>query len=93
MIVCIILIKAFWIGYLGMVFEGGRVMKDTAKHLLIWAVASGAACLLQLISLVRYWRRLPDDWLGIGLYLVSIVGFALGAIGGYIQWTKEGDQT
>ncbi len=58
------------------------------KVLLIAAVGSGIACLLQIIALIRYLGRLPGDWVGIGLYAVTIVAFALGAIGFYIQYNK-----
>jgi hypothetical protein len=59
------------------------------KGLLIAAVCSAIASLFQIIGLVRYLGRLPDDWIGIALYIVTIVAFALGAIGFYIQWRKQ----
>ncbi len=59
------------------------------KGWLIAAVSSAIACVLEIIGLVRYLGRLPDDWIGIALYLVAIVAFALGAIGFYIRWTGE----
>jgi hypothetical protein len=59
------------------------------KGLLIAAVCSAIACLLQIIGLVRYIGRLPDDWIGIALYIVTIFAFALGTIGFYIQWQKQ----
>jgi hypothetical protein len=47
------------------------------------------ACVLQIVGLVRYLGRLPNDWVGIGLYAVAIVAFALGAIGSYVQSTRK----
>ena len=65
-------------------------MKGTKPSgMLIAAVCSVIACLFQLIGLVRYLGRLPDDRVGIALYIVSIVAFALGAFGFYIQWRKS----
>ena len=65
-------------------------MKPTKpKGLLIATVCSAIACLLQIILLLRYLDRLPDDWVGIGLYAAAIVAFAIGAIGFYIQWRKQ----
>ncbi len=59
------------------------------KGLLIAAVCSVIACIFQIIGLVRYLARLPDDWIGITLYIVTIVAFTLGAIGFYIQLRKQ----
>jgi hypothetical protein len=59
------------------------------KGLLVAAVFSLIACLFQIIGLIRYLGRLPDDWIGIALYLVTIVAFSLGAIGFYVQWRKQ----
>ncbi|MFN2134122.1 MAG: hypothetical protein ACK2VD_26615 [Anaerolineae bacterium] len=55
------------------------------KGLRIAAAISAAACIFQIIGLVRYVGRLPDDWIGIGLYAVTIVAFAVGAIGFYTR--------
>lgn len=54
----------------------------------------GAACLviasiLQVIGLARYINRLPDDWVGIGLYIATIIVFLLAGTGFSIQWRKE----
>jgi hypothetical protein len=50
-------------------------------------LAAGAvlACILQVIGLLRYASRLPDDWAGITLYIVTIVSFALLALGFILQ--------
>ena len=55
-------------------------------------VLSAAACLLQITGLVRYLRRLPDDRLGIALYIVTIVAFALVSIEHFSRWRKERQQ-
>lgn len=60
-----------------------------AKGLLIAAVASLAACVLQIIGLVRYTGRLPDDWIGITLFSVTIVAFLIAAIGFIVQFRKK----
>jgi len=66
------------------------VKTGKAKNMLLGAAASAVACLLQIIGLVRYVGRLPDDWLGIALYTVSAIAFAAGALGFYVRWRKEG---
>jgi hypothetical protein len=55
------------------------------KGLRIAAAISAVACLFQIIGLVRYIGRLPGDWVASGLYAVTIVAFAIGAIGFYIR--------
>jgi hypothetical protein len=66
-----------------------KVKTMKSRNMLIAAVCSTVACLLQVIGLIRYLSRLPDDWVGIGLYIATIVAFALGAIGFYGRWAKE----
>ena len=61
----------------------------TPKMWLMAAICSLIACLLQIIGLVRYLNRLPEDRVGIGLYIVTIVAFAIGAVGFYIRWQGE----
>ena len=56
---------------------------------MIEAVYSAIACLLQIILLLTYLDRLPDDSVGIGLYSAAIVAFAIGTIGFFIQWKKQ----
>ena len=64
-------------------------MKPTqSKNMLIGAVANAVACLLQIVGLVRYVGRLPDDRVGIGLYAATAIAFALGAFGFYARWKK-----
>lgn len=56
----------------------------------LWlAAAAVLACIFQVIGLVRYVSRLPDDWVGITLYAVSIAAFALVALGFYLQTRRS----
>ena len=59
------------------------------RGLLIVAVFAIIACVLQVIGLVRYLGRLPEDWVGIGLYGATIIAFALVAVGFYNQWRQQ----
>jgi hypothetical protein len=63
--------------------------KSKSKGWLIGAVALTVACIFQVIGLIRYVGRLPDDRLGIVLSVVTIVAFALAAFGFFIRWNKE----
>lgn len=59
------------------------------KNLLIMSIAAKVACLLQVIGLIRYIDRLPEDYVGIGLFSFTAVAFAIVAIGFFIQWQKR----
>jgi hypothetical protein len=37
--------------------------------------------LVQIFGLVRYLNRLPEDWLGIGLYVETIVALVIASFG------------
>ena len=56
---------------------------------IIMTLALPIAIILQVIGLTRYAGRLPDDWVGIGLYSATLGGFALAAVGFLIQWRKQ----
>jgi hypothetical protein len=43
------------------------------------------AAVFQAIGLFRYFTRQPGDWIGIGLYVVTIVTFASISIGSVLQ--------
>ena len=60
-----------------------------STNLLITAICFTIAFILEGIGLIRYLSRLPDDWVGIGLYIAVIVGFTVAATGFFIQWKKE----
>jgi hypothetical protein len=70
--------------------SGEKIMKKSnPKGWLIGAVALTFACILQVIFLIRYVGRLPDDRLGIVLSVITILAFALAAFGFFIRWNKE----
>jgi hypothetical protein len=60
-----------------------------SRGFLIGSVIAAVACIFQIIGLFRYVERLPDDWVGLGLYLVTIIAFALVAFGFYVQSRKQ----
>lgn len=63
--------------------------KSKSKGWFLGAVAAAIACILQVIGLTRYIGRLPGDWLGIGLYIITIIAFGLAALGFFIRWNEE----
>jgi uncharacterized membrane protein YhhN len=52
-------------------------------------VSSAIAFILSAIALARYVDRLPDDLVGVVLYSITLVLFAILAFGSYIVWRKE----
>ncbi len=65
-------------------------MKESrSRGFVIASVIAVVACVLQIIGLLRYIERLPNDWVGIGLYVVTIIAFALVAFGFYVQARKQ----
>ena len=63
-------------------------MKNPRGYLFA-AMVSGFAFLLQGIGTIRYVSRLPDDWVGIGLYVTTAVLFAVIAVGFCGKWRSE----
>ena len=59
------------------------------RVLLTVAISAIVACILQIMGLIRYLIRLPEDWVGIVLYIATIIAFALIAVGFYIQWRQQ----
>lgn len=53
------------------------------------AILFTVCVVLQSIGAVRYASRMPDDLVGIGLYSVTTVLFAVAAIGFYLRWRTE----
>jgi len=51
-----------------------------------WAAA--IAAVLQTAGLIRYINRLPNDWVGISLYVVTILAFVGISAGAFIQARK-----
>jgi hypothetical protein len=60
-----------------------------AHSWLIGTICAAVACILQAVGLARYVGRLPHDWVGIGLYSITLVAFAVAAFGFYVQWKRE----
>ena len=63
---------------------------DRKRGWLLAAVAAATSCVLRIISLLRYLDRLPEDRIGIGLYIAAIVALAIAATGFFIQWRRTG---
>jgi hypothetical protein len=61
----------------------------SARGWLFGAVCFAIGTILQIVGTVRLAGRLPQDWVGIGIYSTTAVLFAICALGFYIQWRKE----
>ena len=59
------------------------------RNLRIIAICAALACLLQIYALCRYVKRLPDDWVGFGLYIITIYAFAVISVGFFYQSKKQ----
>ncbi|MFC1951478.1 hypothetical protein ACFLYI_00350 [Chloroflexota bacterium] len=55
------------------------------KNVLIMSTSATIAFCLQVIGLVRYIQRLPDDWIGISLYSITTIAFAAAAVGFFVS--------
>jgi hypothetical protein len=60
-----------------------------AKHFLIISIGALIAASLQMVGLIRYVGGLPNDWIGILLYVVTIIVFFLAAIYYFTRWCRE----
>jgi hypothetical protein len=56
---------------------------------LIGAILISFGTIFQLYGTIRYYDRLPDDMIGIGIYSLSTILFAIVAFGFFINWKKE----
>ena len=56
---------------------------------LFATVFSSIAFILEAVGAVRYVPRLPDDWVGVGLYITASLLFAIATFGFYLKWTQE----
>ena len=61
----------------------------SARGWLFGAVCFTVGAVLQIVGTVRLAGRLPQDWVGIGIYGTTAVLFAVCALGFCIQWRKE----
>jgi hypothetical protein len=59
-------------------------LKDSRRFRLMgW---SGAiAAILQTVGLIRYINRLPEDWVGITIYAITLIAFIAVSIGSFFQ--------
>ena len=67
--------------------KGGRVREPTRAMLgfvLMMLVLVG-----QIVGMVRYVQRLPDDRLGLALYVMAIVAIAWVAFLFFLRWWLE----
>ena len=64
-------------------------MFRSAKNPLVMSVAGSVACILQVIGLIRYVGRVPEDYIVISLFSFTAVIFAIVSIGFFIQWRKQ----
>jgi len=62
--------------------------KDSRRFRLMGWLAIIAAT-LQTVGLIRYIQRLPDDWIGITLYTITLIAFVAVSIGSFIQASQK----
>ena len=55
------------------------------KNLRSFGWLAAIAASLQAVGLIRYLNRLPEDWIGIALYAITLVAFILVSIGSFLQ--------
>ena len=56
---------------------------------LMGSILLSICTILQLYSTIRYYGRLPEDMIGIGIFTISTILFAIVAFGFFINWRKE----
>ena len=59
------------------------------RYLLVVAIAASIATIAQIYGTLRYVRRLPDDTLGVVLYIVTCVLFGAVATANYFRYLTE----
>jgi hypothetical protein len=64
-------------------------MREEKRLYAVFGWAAALAVVLQTIGLIRYANRLPDDWLGISLYIITILAFAAISAGAFIQARQQ----
>jgi len=55
------------------------------RRLRLFGWSAAIAATLQTVGLIRYISRLPDDWVGITLYVVTLLAFIAVSIGSFLQ--------
>ncbi len=61
------------------------MFKKEARQLRLFGWAAAIAAILQMVGLIRYIGRLPEDWIGITLYTITLIAFIAVSIGSFIQ--------
>lgn len=56
-----------------------------ARRFRLFGWSAAIAAILQTVGLIRYVNRLPDDWVGITLYAITLIAFIAVSIGSFIQ--------
>ena len=56
---------------------------------LIGGILISIGTIFQIYGTIRYYGRLPDDMIGIGIYTLSTILFGIVAFGFFINWKKE----
>lgn len=65
-----------------MVTKNSRIFR-----LVGWSAVIAAT--LQTVGLIRYIQRLPQDWIGITLYIITLIAFIAVSIGSFIQASQK----
>ena len=61
-----------------------------ARRFRLFGWSAAIAATLQTVGLIRYVSRLPDDWVGITLYAITLIAFIVVGIGSFIQAGRKG---
>jgi hypothetical protein len=60
-----------------------------ARNFRIFGWMAALAVLLQTIGLIRYINRLPEDWVGIMLYAITLLAFIAASAGAFLEARKD----
>ena len=63
--------------------------KTNSNPFRVAAIFMAIMGVLQIVGLVRYLDRLPEDWIGIGLYILTIIAFVVASFGFYTKGRTE----
>jgi hypothetical protein len=56
---------------------------------LVGSILFLIAAIVQIYATIRYYGRLPEDYIGIVLYVVNTILFAILSFGFFLQWKKN----
>jgi hypothetical protein len=71
--------------------KGFDVTNKDARRFRLMGWSGGIAATLQTVGLIRYINRLPEDWVGITIYIITLIAFIAVSIGSFIQ-ARQKDQ-